>query len=186
MKHERLAVGALDGINDLRITGCTQCCSHDGLSLAAGEQSRTMDARQDAGLHGDLANGLGVTAIDTRLAGQHAVAHNLLFECAERALHCIFRPLAVCSQVFDQPLAQLGELLGTGLLFGDGIRGSDVVTNDGSGFSQRLVLGWLLPIPRLDTDFLDELVDGGDGDLHLLMTKHDSAQHHIFRQFLRF
>ena len=42
------------------------------------------------------------------------------------------------------------------------------------------------PGPLRLAGFGDELVDGVDGDLHLLVTEHHRAQHHVFGQFIGF
>ena len=34
--------------------------------------------------------------------------------------------------------------------------------------------------------FGDQLIDGVDGDLHLLVAEHHRAEHHVLGQFLRF
>ena len=52
--------------------------------------------------------------------------------------------------------------------------------------NERFVLRGGLPVPLGLAAFADELMDCVDGRLHLLVTEHHAAEHHFFRQLLRF
>ena len=86
VQQERLAVFAPDGVDDLGIAVGAERGDHQRLGLAPGEQRRTVGARQDADPDGDRPHGAGVAAVDARLAGQDAPAHDLALQRRERAL----------------------------------------------------------------------------------------------------
>jgi hypothetical protein len=52
----------------------------DGLGLTAGEQRRAVGLGQHADLAGDRAHGACVAAVDARLAGEDALAHDVLLD----------------------------------------------------------------------------------------------------------
>ena len=52
--------------------------------------------------------------------------------------------------------------------------------------NQRLILGVWRPVPHRVTRFFDEFMNGLNGNIALLVTKHDGTEHEFFTQLQRF
>ncbi len=186
MEQEVFLVLTSDGIDDLAITGGAQGDGHDGLRFTAGEQRGAVGTRQDAGLHGDRADGVQRTAVDADLGVQHRVAHGAVFQLAE-FLRQLSRVPAVSGHTASQ---RLGHVL---LDRRDGVTALQLVAHlegfaqaraDGflQGADQGGVLGRGFPGRRLGAGFHGQLVDRVDDLLHFAVTEGHSAQHHVFGQ----
>ena len=100
MQHERLFALAGQAVDDLRIAPGAQRRDDQGLRLAAGEQRRTVGPRQHAGADVDGAHGLGVAAVDARMAVENLAAHQPIFQIGKLAAHLFggeLRRLALAS-----------------------------------------------------------------------------------------
>ena len=78
MQHKRIATLAFQRINNLRVTGRTQGHGTDGLRFTTGEQGATVHLGQHVDFTGDWTHSAVVAAINTRLTGQDALAHQVL------------------------------------------------------------------------------------------------------------
>ena len=85
MQHEVLAVFTFQSVDDLLILACAQRRCDKGLGFAAGEQSRTVGARQHADFNLDGPHGLGVAAVDTHAGFQDVAANNVGFHMLENS-----------------------------------------------------------------------------------------------------
>ena len=86
VQHEAVSVFALQRVYPLLIAAGAQRGHHQRLGFTAGEQCRTMGARQYAGTDGDRAHGTRITTINTRFAIQNLAAHNFGFQVEQRRL----------------------------------------------------------------------------------------------------
>ncbi len=64
VQHERFLVRALQRVDPLLVLAGAERGDDNGLGLAAGEQRRTVGARQEAGLGDDRAHGDEIAAVD--------------------------------------------------------------------------------------------------------------------------
>ncbi len=85
VQQERLFVGALQRVDELLVFRGAERGDHQRLGLAAGEQRRTVGARQDADFGEDRTNGLDVAAVDALAGVENIPAHDLGFELLEHA-----------------------------------------------------------------------------------------------------
>ena len=185
VQHEGLAVGTIQGIHDLGVTLGAQGGNHQSLGFTTGEQGRTMGAWQHAGLDADVAHGLGITTVDTRLTGQNTTAHGLLLQLVQSGGNLLLAPLGIVTgtQGLDSgglDLIQLGvavHLVNDGIGFTDAGTGNlRNLVRQGAVFLGNAVLHGGL------AHFLGQFLDGLDGHLHLLMTEQHGAQHHFLGQ----
>jgi hypothetical protein len=65
MQQERLLVGSVQRVDPLLVFAGAERCDHDRLRFTAGEQRRTVRARQQADFRNDRTHGDEVTAVDT-------------------------------------------------------------------------------------------------------------------------
>ena len=181
LHHEALTVFTGDCVDDLLVTGGTQRGHHQRLSFTAGEQRAAVGTRQDAGADGDGAHGAGVAAVDAGLAGQDLVAHDAGLQLEQDVADLGgSRGILFGSQlglhVGLDLLDALGALLLDAQLVGvaHGVAGQAVHTLD-----ERGVLLGGGPFPLGLATGLDQLLDGLDDGLHLLVAKDHGAQHHV-------
>ena len=84
-------------------------------------------------------------------------------------------------------VADLAHPLLAGQFFGDLVRlGQRGFGSGASRLGQHRVAGRRLPVPRLNARLGYQVIDGANGNLHLLVAEHHRAEHHVFRQFLGF
>jgi hypothetical protein len=93
VQEELLLVHAGQRVDILFVFAGAQRGNHDRLGLAAGEQRRTVGARQDADFRHDLANGRQVAAVDAALGVEDVPAHDLGLQFLEHGGHLVGRPL---------------------------------------------------------------------------------------------
>src|SRR2546421_8460094 len=84
--HEALAVLAGERVDDLLIAPGAERDGDERLGLAAGEERRTVRARQHTDAHGHWTHGARVAAVDARLAVEDLAAHDLRLEVEEQLL----------------------------------------------------------------------------------------------------
>jgi hypothetical protein len=84
VQHEAFIAQAIQAIDHLFRVGGAERGGDDGLGFAAGEQRRTMGARQEAHHRLDRADGLGVAAIDAAAFLQDGAAHDIGFKLLEQ------------------------------------------------------------------------------------------------------
>ena len=91
MQQEALLISALQPIDILLVFAGPERGDDEGLSFAAGEQGRTMGARQNAHLREDRSHRLHVAPIDTDARVENVPAHDLGLEIVEGLGDEIFR-----------------------------------------------------------------------------------------------
>ena len=189
VEEERVFTLTFQGIDDLHITRGTERGGHDGLGLATGKQRGTVGARQNANFHFNGANGLVVTAIDTRLAVNNLLTNDGLLNFGEVLLHFVFRRLTFVfsGQFFNGSgldLAQAGIALH---LVTDAIGLLDIGRKVSLYSVQKLsVLCFWLPLPTRLANFSGKFLDRGNRCLHFLVPEEHGAQHLVFCQALGF
>ena len=83
VQQEGFLVGAGQRVDILLVFAGAERGDDNRLGLAAGEQRRTMRARQDADFRLDAAHGLQVAAVDARAGVQDVPAHDLGLQVLE-------------------------------------------------------------------------------------------------------
>ena len=76
MQHEALLRFAFEHLQSLHVVAGAESGGHQGLSFAAGEDCRSVGARQNADFDPDIANLIEVAAIGTALLFDHLFAEN--------------------------------------------------------------------------------------------------------------
>ena len=85
MQQEGFLVGALQRVDPLLVLAGAERRDHERLGFAAGEQRRTVGARQDADFAHDRTHGLEVAAVDALAGVENVPANDLGFEFLEHA-----------------------------------------------------------------------------------------------------
>ena len=180
MQQEALAVLALEHVHDLLVLPGAECCDDQRLGLAAGEQGRPVGAAQNPDLGDDLANGLGVAAVDPLSGLEDIAADDVLLERLEGA-----RDKARIELFIGQGLEgrRLGttECRDTGLFFGDFVslaqrclgHLADPLRDRLLAFRRVRNLAGLLGAG------FGEIDDRVDHRLELAVTEHHGAQHDV-------
>ena len=83
MQHEGILIGTFQRINQRRITQGAKRRNYEGLGFATGKQRRAVSLRQHANFYFNGPHGAQITAVDTRLAIQHALTNQVLFDPAK-------------------------------------------------------------------------------------------------------
>jgi hypothetical protein len=130
-----------------------------------------------------------IAPVDPRLAVQHALTDDLLFEFAEEPIDVRgAEPRRITAgEHFDRTRAQSTDLGLTLLLVGGAVRRAQIGFDQvADGSDQRIVLrcdgNFPTSLPGLGSEFLDRL----DCDLHRIVAEQHAAEHLVFRQLLRF
>ena len=189
LQHEVVLAGAFQGVDELGIAHATQGSGDDRLGFAAGEQRGAVGFLEHAHLAFDRAHRVQGTAVDTRLAGDHRLAHHVLFHLAEQVLHFtgFRRAFFFGGELGHTGVAQLADFLLAGHFVGDGVgvrQSGFVLALD--GVLQLGVLFSRLPLPGGGAHFGGELVDRLDQPLHFLVAEQHRAQHLVFAELLGF
>ena len=188
--HEARVAEALEPVDHLLAVLGAQGRGADRLGLAAGEQSRTVGAGQEADHRLDRANGLGVAAVDAAAVLEDGAANDLglellhqlqgaevggrirRFEIGER-----FARLLASGVDRGLPLLLVGQLVGSvEVLADDALELGLGVGLVFEGVELPRILGGLFG--ELDDPFA-HLPGGGVGE-------HHCAEHDVFRQLLGF
>ncbi|MNZ73496.1 hypothetical protein D3C78_919070 [compost metagenome] len=188
MEQEAVGLLAHQLIQVLRITCGTQSCSNQSLSFTTGEQCGTVGTRQYAGAHVQATDHVFFTAVDTRLATQHAATNDVFLNAAQDVLN--FRRVqgfVLCQQGFNNAVLDRIYLSVTLLFFGDVISVAQAAfCQFCNARVQRFVDCRCLPIPLRLAGFGNQGIDVLDNDLLLLVAKDHRAQHLIFAQNVSF
>ncbi len=148
-----------------------------------------MGARQHANPDGNRPHGAGVAAINAWLTGQDAPAHDLAFQRRECAFNRLRGPALrfLGQQLGEGLIADVAHPLLAGQLISDLVRLGQRGFGGGAGcLGQHGVANRRLPVPRLDAGLDNQLLDGANCGLHLLVAEHHRTEHHVFRQLLGF
>lgn len=189
MEQEALLVHAGQAVDVLLVFAGAERGDNDRLGLAAGEEGRTVGARQDADFRDDRTDSLEITAVDAALGVEDVPADDLGLQVLEDGSDDFGAVLR---------LDALGEEVGLHLRL-DGVDGSVTVG----------LLGDLVAFAKLGFEMLEhfgfergmvfrfefagflggnfsELDDRVDDRLETTMAEHDGAQHDVFVEFLGF
>ena len=183
MQHERLAAFAVERVDELCVATGAERGDHERLGLATREQRRAMRTRQHTDLDGDRTDGGRVAPIDARLTGEDALADDVALELVELVIDLVGGELRCLTgaQLLDDALLDLADTGIPGLLLDDAVGiGERTVRRSRHGRLELRSRGALLPVPARLAAFLDELVDGVDHHLHLLVAEDHGAEHHVF------
>ena len=136
----------------------------------------------------DRAHCAGVATINARLAGQNLAANNAGFDVKQHALDLdTVKGKAVGLQVGHDHGIGFTAGMSPGLLIPNLISGAQALfCQRGHAGNQRLVLGGGRPVPNRLAGIAHQIVDGVDGDVALLVTKHHGAEHDLFAELLGF
>ena len=194
MEDEAIAALSGEAVDDLLILLRAKRREGERLRFAAGEERGTVGARKDAHADFDRTHRAGVAAVNTGLAAENTVTHKVRFHFKQNAVHFVLIErgfgaggLSVLLQRLMHEFVHGADLLGTGLLLADIVGGLETVESEFADTgNESLVLRGRLPIPGGLAGFFNEAVDRFDRDLHLLVAKAHSAEHHIFRQTVGF
>ena len=189
MQHEAVGVFAGERVNDLLVARSTQSGYGQGLSFTARKQCGTVGARQHAGLNIDRADSAGIAAVDARLSVKNLTTNHIGFQMFENAFDFVGRQRI--GVFVDQRCLNSRPCFGdfrTACLFGTDFEGfCNGCACDFTHFGHQFFIGFgCFPIPHFGIDFVGQFVDGGNDGLHLLIAVHHCAEHHVFRQDLRF
>ena len=140
VQQELLLVGSRQRVDVLLVLAGAERGHHHRLGLAAGEQRRTVGARQYADFGDDLAHGLEVAAVDALAGIEDVPAHDLGFEFLEHAGDAelvVFRLLAFREVMRHHLFLGLADRGVAVLLVGDGVGGAQVGSRSVRAFPSR-------------------------------------------------
>ena len=188
VQHEAVFKLASQGINALGIAVCAQCGHHQSLGFTTGEQAGAVGAGQHAVADFNGTHGAGIAAINAGLTSQNLAAHDAGFDVEQHA----FDLDTVKLHAFGLQAGHHGGIgfaasLGTGLLVADLVGSGQFVAAQGFHLgNQHFVASRSLPIPHGFASLAHQVVDGGNGNVALLMAIDHCTQHHFFGQLLGF
>ena len=158
------------------------------LRLAAGEERRAVRARQHADFDRDRADGLGVAAVDARLAFEDGAAHDVLLELLEQLAgeRLARRPSAKSVPIFALAAS---SLFVARLLLRLGIGGARDRPDDRGAQLVFDRLGFAALLRQRSQGSLargfGQLDDRLDHRLECSVAEHHGAEHDLLRQLLR-
>src|SRR5450830_180478 len=188
VQHEGVFFLAFQGVQQLCITGSTQCCNNQGLGFATGEQGRTVGLGQNTDFDVQRTYGLGVAAVDTWLAVDDVFANGAVFDFAESGFHFAGGRLAFFTgQLGNHLVFQLAQTRVTVGLDGDGVGLGDRVAELGTDRAQQGGGFWSgSPGPGWLGSFGGQLFDSLDNHLEFIVGEQHGAQHLVFGQLFGF
>ena len=190
VQQEGFLVGALQRVDELLVLAGAERGDHDRLRLAAGEQRRTVRARQEAGLDDDRPHGDEIAAVDALRRVENVPAHDLGFELLEHGGDLRHRPVGIVGAVREEVLHHLllrsGDRVLALVLGRDRIGLAQVLLDDAEHFLFQHRRFRHREFARLLGGLLGELDDGVDHRLEMPVAEHHGAEHDLFGQLLRF
>ncbi len=187
VQHEMLPVLTLERIDDLLVLTGAERGDDEGLGLPAGEQRRTVGARQHSDLGADRPHRLGVAAVDARIAPQDSAAHDLLLQLLEELAGegLLRRIIGVFAK---RQVLRCIELIRARLLVALAVGGVEMRAEHGAQLVlHRCLLGQRLGhAPRFLGAGLGQLDDRVDHRLKALMSEGDGAEHGLLGKLLSF
>ena len=189
VQQERFLVRARQRVDVLFVLAGTERGDDQRLRLTAGEQRRTVRARQHAGLGDDVADGLRVTPVDALAGVENVPANDLGLELLEHvgdAELVVFRLLPFREEV-RHDLGLHGVRRGVALLLDRyGVGRAQFLLREAEHFllDRRIVDG--RDVARLLGGLLGQLDDRIDHRLEMAVAEHHGAEHDLFRKLLGF
>ena len=191
VEHEAVFKLAGQRVDALGVAFGAQGGDHQCLCFATCEQGRAMGAWKYTVADFDRTHGARVAAVDAGLARQDLAAHDTGFDLEQQAFHLDFVEFhALGGQVGLDGGIRLAARLGTGLLAADLVGGAQLVFGQCRDLADEgFILGLRGPgailFPQRLAGFADQVVDGVDGNIALLVAEHHGAQHDFLGQLLR-
>ena len=193
MKHEAIAVLAHDAVDHLRIACRTQRGHDQCLGFATREQCAAVCTGQHAKANRNGTHGAGIATVDTGLTCQDLATHQLGFDVEQNVLDFDIVGGSVARRFCRVVHARLGRSIrfaqqrGTCLLVTRLVgRGQTTLRGSGDLCDQCFVLGCSRPFPLGLACFGNQIMNGIDDSLHLVVTVDHAAQHDFFAELLRF
>ena len=186
MQHELIVVCAPQRFDPGCIPQRAQGRHDDGLRLASGEHCRAVRSRQQAHLDVDGPNRIQVATVDTRLTSEDAFPHEVFFQVGEAVADVAWFNL-FAGDLLDGLGAQRADAGLSSLLVGSAVRLAEFRAHLGlETIEERAVFRRRLPLPFRFAGLSDKCIDCLDRHLHFHVREDHTAEHLVFRQFLRF
>ena len=189
VQQELLLVGPCQQVDVLLVLAGAERGHDHRLGLAAGEQRRAMGARQDADFGDDVADGLGVAAVDALAGVEDVPANDLGFQFLEHAGDAelvVFRLLAFREIVRHHLFLDLADRGVAILLDRNGVGGAQLRLDQPEHFLFQRAFVDDLDVARLLGGLLGQLDDRLDHRLEMAMAEHHGAEHDVFVELLGF
>ena len=189
MQQERLFVGSRQRVDVLLVFAGAERGHHHRLGFAAGEQRRAMGAGQYADFGDDVADGLGIAAVDALAGVEDVPANDLGFQLLEHAGDAqlvVFRLLAFREVVRHHLFLGLADRGVAVLLDRDGVGRAQILLDQPEHFLLERAFVDDLDLARLLGGLLGEFDDRVDDRLEMPVAEHHGAEHDVFVQFLGF
>ena len=189
VQQERFLVRSRQRVDVLLVLAGAERGHDHRLGFAAGEQRRAVGAGQHADFGDDLADGLGIAAVDALAGVENVPANDLGFEFLEHggdAELFVFRLLAFREIVRHHLFLDLADRGVAILLDRNGVGGAQVLIDQAEHFLFERALVDDLELARLLGGLLGEIDDRVDDRLEVAVAEHHGAEHDLFAQLLGF
>ena len=189
MQQERLLVRSRQRVDVLLVLAGAERGHHHRLGFAAGEQRRAVGAGQYADFGDDVADGLGVAAVDALAGVENVPANDLglqLLEHGGDAQLVVFRLLAFREVMRHHLFLGLADRGVAVLLDRDGVGRAQIGLDQRQHFLFQRAFVDDLNLARLLCGLLGELDDRADHRLEVPVSEHHGAEHDVFVEFLGF
>ena len=189
VQQELLLVGSRQRVDVLLVLAGAERGHDHRLGFAAGEQRRAVGARQHADFGDDVADGLGVAAVDALAGVEDVPANDLGFQFLEHAGDAqlvVFRLLAFREVVRHHLFLGLADRGVAILLDRNGVGGAQVLLDQAEHFLFQRAFVDDLDVARLLGGLLGELDDRLDHRLEVPVAEHHGAEHDVFVELLGF
>ena len=189
MQHKTVTGLTHDRVDNLFVLLGTQCGNHQCLGFTTRKQGAAVRTGQHAQTDADGANRTGIATIDAGFTRQDLGTHNRRFEVEQNVfdldrIGCCF--FFGGSMLFEPGLdvgIDSAHCVSTRLLLANLISCNELIPCGRFDCSdKRFIFGRRLPFPLGLAGFGNQIMDGIDCGLHLVMTKYHTAQHQLFRK----
>ncbi len=189
VQQELLLVGSCERVDVLLVLAGAERGHHHRLGLAAGEQRRAMGAGQYADFGDDVADGLGIAAVDALAGVENVPANDLGFQFLEHggdAQLVVFRLLPFREVARHHLFLGLADRGVAVLLDRDGVGRAQIGLDQRQDFLFQRALVGDLDLARLLGGLLGQFDDRVDHRLEVPVSEHHRAEHDVFVEFLGF
>ena len=189
VQQERLFIRSRQRVDVLLVLAGAERGDHQALRLAASEQRRTMGARQHADFADDVADGLGVAAVDALAGVQDVPADDLGFQLLEHvgdAELVVFRLLPFREEVRHHLFLDGADRGVAFLLHRDRVGLAQVLLGETEHFFLDRGIVDRRDVARFLRGLLGKLDDRADDRLEVAMAEHHRAEHDVFIELLGF
>ncbi len=189
MQQERLFVGSRQCVDVLFVLAGAERGHHHRLGFAAGKQRRAMSAGQYANFRDDVADGLGIAAVDALAGIEDVPANDLGFQLLEHASDAqlvVFRLLALREVVRHHFFLRLADRVVAILLDRNGVGRAQILLDQPEYFLLQHAFVDDLDFARFLRGLLGQFDDRLDDRLEMPVSEHHRAEHDVFVEFLGF